>query len=211
MYKGQHGMTANTLKRIVLGAGTIHKNLTLSGSGNGSFNFEESCMFATSGGNSLEIVGTLYDIPIDGVGVKVQGTTIKTGETGTLTVNALEMSPELLEYQLFGTMADLKPLAGYSSGTTGEKIESKHYVENLAYVGETAADRKPVIIVFERALCTSGLKVDGKSNEANVLPVTFEPYAHRNVNARLTSLGIHIYFPESSTTQSAASAAAVTK
>ena len=210
MYTGQHGMTANTLKRIVLGAGTIHKNLTLGS--NGSFNFEESVMFATSGGNSLEIVGTLYDIPIDGVGVKVQGTTIKTGETGTLTVNALEMSPELLEYQLFGTMADLKPLAGYSSGTTGEKIESRHYVENLAYVGETAADRKPVIIVFARALCTSGLKVDGKSNEANVLPVTFEAYAQPSVSTRLTSLGIHIYFPESSTvTQSAASAAAGTK
>ena len=69
-----------------------------------------------------------------------------------------------------------------------------------------------MIIIFERALCTSGLKVDGKSNEANVLPVTFEAYAQPSVRTRLTSLGIHIYFPESRTVkQSAASAAAVTK
>ena len=49
MRAGNNGITAETVKNIQFGAGTIHKGLKYtSGSG---WNFEESCVGATKGGS----------------------------------------------------------------------------------------------------------------------------------------------------------------
>lgn len=208
-------MTRNTLERIWLGAGTIHKGLTLTtgtSGGNAQFNFKETLLCATSGGNSLEITSTLYDVPIDGVGVKVYGGVVKTGETGTMTINALDMTPELLNHALFSDLVESQGAKDYLVGTTGQKIEEKHWIDNLAYVGETLKDRKPIVIIFEKAICTSGAKVDGKSFEASVLPLTFEAYRPYSDNDRMTGLNIRIYYPKTSAdAQSAAASTTVAK
>lgn len=215
MQTGQHGMTTTTLDRIWLGAGTIHKGLTLTtgaSGGNAQFNFSETLLCATSGGNSLEITSTLYDVPIDGVGVKVYGGVVKTGETGTLTVNALDMTPELLNHALFTDLTDSQGAKDYLVGTTGQKIEEKHWIDKLAYVGETLKERKPIVIIFDKAICTSGAKVDGKSFEASVLPLTFGAYRPYSDNDRMTGLNIRIYYPKTSAdTQSVAASAAAAK
>lgn len=215
MQAGQHGMTQNTLERIWLGAGTIHKGLTLTtgtSGGNAQFNFKETLLCATSGGNSLEITSTLYDVPIDGVGVKVYGGVVKTGETGTMTINALDMTPELLNHALFSNLVESQGAKDYLVGTTGQKIEEKHWIDKLAYVGETLKDRKPIVIVFDKAICTSGAKVDGKSFEASVLPLTFEAYRAYSDSDRMTSLNIRIYYPKTSAdVQNVAASAAASK
>ena len=215
MQAGQHGMTRNTLERIWLGAGTIHKGLTLTtgtSGGNAQFNFKETLLCATSGGNSLEITSTLYDVPIDGVGVKVYGGVVKTGETGTMTINALDMTPELLNHALFSDLVESQGAKDYLVGTTGQKIEEKHWIDKLAYVGETLKDRKPIVIVFDKAVCTSGAKVDGKSFEASVLPLTFEAYRAYSDGDRMTGLNINIYYPKTSAdVQSVAASAAASK
>ena len=215
MQAGQHGMTRNTLERIWLGAGTIHKGLMLttgSAGGNAQFNFEKTLLCATSGGNSLEITSTLYDVPIDGGGIKVYGGVVKTGETGTMTINALDMTPELLNHALFSDLSDSQGAKDYLIGSTGQKIEEKHWIDNLAYVGETLKDRKPIVIIFEKAICTSGAKVDGKSFEASVLPLTFEAYRAYSDNDRMTGLNIRIYYPKTSAdAQSAAASTTVAK
>lgn len=208
-------MTQNTLERIWLGAGTIHKGLTLTtgtSGGNAQFNFKETLLCATSGGNSLEITSTLYDVPIDGVGVKVYGGVVKTGETGTMTINALDMTPELLNHALFSNLVESQGAKDYLVGTTGQKIEEKHWIDKLAYVGETLKDRKPIVIVFDKAICTSGAKVDGKSFEASVLPLTFEAYRTYSDSDRMTSLNIRIYYPKTSAdVQNVAASAAASK
>lgn len=208
-------MTRNTLERIWLGAGTIHKGLMLTTGttgGNAQFNFEKTLLCATSGGNSLEITSTLYDVPIDGVGIKVYGGVVKTGETGTMTINALDMTPELLNHALFSDLSDSQGAKDYLIGSTGQKIEEKHWIDNLAYVGETLKDRKPIVIIFEKAICTSGAKVDGKSFEASVLPLTFEAYRAYSDNDRMTGLNIRIYYPKTSAdAQSAAASTTVAK
>ena len=215
MQAGQHGMTQNTLERIWLGAGTIHKGLTLTtgtSGGNAQFNFKETLLCATSGGNSLEITSTLYDVPIDGVGVKVYGGVVKTGETGTMTINALDMTPELLNHALFSNLVESQGAKDYLVGTTGQKIEEKHWIDKLAYVGETLKDRKPIVIVFDKAICTSGAKVDGKSFEASVLPLTVEAYRPYSDSDRMTSLNIRIYYPKTSAdVQNVAASAAASK
>lgn len=214
MQTGQHGMTTNTLDRIWLGAGTIHKGLKLTTGtvgGNAQFNFSETLLCATSGGNSLEITSTLYDVPIDGVGVKVYGGVVKTGETGTLTVNALDMTPELLNHALFSSLTDSQGAKDYLVGQTGQTIKEEHWIDSLAYVGETLKDRKPIVIIFDKAICTSGAKVDGKSFEASVLPLTFEAYKPYADNDRMTGLGIRIYYPKTSADAKSASTNSASK
>ena len=79
-------------------------------------------------------------------------------------------------------------------------------------MGETLKDRKPIVIVFDKAICTSGAKVDGKSFEASVLPLTFEAYRPYSDGDRMTGLNIHIYYPKTSAdVQSVAASAAASK
>ena len=129
-----------------------------------------------------------------------------------MTINALDMTPELLNHALFSDLTDSQGAKDYLIGSTGQKIEEKHWIDNLAYVGETLKGRKPIVIIFEKAICTSGAKVDGKSFEASVLPLTFEAYRPYSDNDRMTGLNIRIYYPKTSAdAQSAAASTTVAK
>ena len=74
-------MTRNTLERIWLGAGTIHKGLTLTTGttgGNAQFNFEKTLLCATSGGNSLEITAVkIAEIALENLRLYLDGQPVK--------------------------------------------------------------------------------------------------------------------------------------
>lgn len=66
---GKHGITADTPKNILFGAGTIHKGLKYTAGasgGKGSWNFNESIVGATNGGSKLAIIPEFYDVTVDG-------------------------------------------------------------------------------------------------------------------------------------------------
>ena len=86
--EGRNGITADTLKHVLFGAGTIHKGLKYSE----TWNFKETLVGATNGGSKLSIVPELYDVPLDGANVLVKGMKVKTGETATMEVNFAEMT-----------------------------------------------------------------------------------------------------------------------
>lgn len=68
-----HGVTASTPKNIMLGAGTVHKNFKFDKE-NKKWNFAESIIGATSGGNKLSIipeVKTSYVRGVDYLGYRV--------------------------------------------------------------------------------------------------------------------------------------------
>lgn len=164
------GITADTPKNIMLGAGTIHKGFTLT---DGKWNFEESLIGATSGGSKFSIVPEFMDIEVDGALVKVKGLQQKVGETATMEVNFVEMTPELLKMCVVGDVAASKDYEGYTEITSRARIQESDYIDNLAYVGKKT-DGTPIIIIFEQAICTSGLEVEGKNKEAGVFAGTFE-------------------------------------
>lgn len=183
------GITENTPKTIMLGAGTIHKGLTFSGS---AWNFEESLICATSGGSKLSIVPEFYDVPVDGALVKVKGLTVKVGETAKLEINPIELTPEILKMAVIGDEATSAEATGYSEITSRATIATGDYITNLGYVGKTI-EGKPIIIVFDNALCTSGLELEGKNKEAAVPAFTFECFADLTPEADI--LPWHIYYP----------------
>ena len=164
------GITADTPKNIMLGAGTIHRNFALT---DGVWNFEESLIGATSGGSKFSIVPEYYTVPVDGALVKVKGLEQKVGETATMEVNFVEMTPEILKMCVVGDVAESTDYEGYTEITSRARIEEDDYIENLAYVGKKT-DGTPIIIIFDYAICTSGLSVEGKNKEAGVFTGTFE-------------------------------------
>lgn len=183
------GITENTPKTIMLGAGTIHKGLKFS---EGVWNFEESLICATSGGSKLSIKPEFYDVPVDGALVKVKGLTVKVGETAQLEINPIEMTPEILKMAVIGDSETSETATGYDEITSRATISTGDYITDLGYVGKTI-EGKPIIIIFDNALCTSGLELEGKNKEAAVPAFTFECFADLTPEADV--LPWHIYYP----------------
>lgn len=183
------GITAKTPENIMLGAGTIHKGLTFA---DGKWNFEESLIGATSGGSKFSIVPEFTDIEVDGALVKVKGFTVKTGEKATMEVNFLEMTPDLLKMCVVGDVAASTDYEGYSEITSRARVTEGDYINNLGYVGKKT-DGTPIIIIFEQAICTSGLEVEGKNKEAGVFKGTFECVA--DVTPEADTLPWKILYP----------------
>ena len=189
------GITENTPKTIMLGAGTIHKGLTFTAGqsgGAGSWNFAESLICATSGGSKLSIVPEFYDVPVDGALVKVKGLTVKVGETATLEINPVELTPEVLKMAVIGDEKASTIATGYNEITSRAIINTGDYITKLGYVGKTI-EGKPIIIIFDNALCTSGLELEGKNKEASVPSFTFECFA--DLSAEADTLPWHIFYP----------------
>ena len=189
------GITENTPKTIMLGAGTIHKDLTFTAGqsgGAGSWNFGESLICATSGGSKLSIVPEFYDVPVDGALVKVKGLTVKVGETATLEINPVELTPEVLKMAVIGDEKASTIATGYNEINSRAIINTGDYITKLGYVGKTI-EGKPIIIIFDNALCTSGLELEGKNKEAAVPSFTFECFA--DLSPEADTLPWHIFYP----------------
>ena len=189
--EGKSGVSASTPKNILFGAGTIHKNLTYTGS---AWNFDESIMGATSGGSKLSIIPEVTKIEVDGALVAAKGLTVKTGETATMEINFIELNTTLIKAATMG-------VAGTSEDTSYDLIESKasiaegDYFDNIAFVGKTL-DGKNIIAILENALCTSGFEQEGKNKEGAIGKYTFE--CHAELDGNLDKLPWKIYYPKAS-------------
>lgn len=189
MVEGRNGITADTPKRILFGAGTIHKGLKYSS----TWNFEESLVGATNGGSKLSIVPELYDVPLDGANVAVKGLKVKNGETATLEVNFAEITEDIIKAATIGK-------TGTATDTTYNLIESKadiavgDYWENVAFVGRTL-EGKNIIAILENALITSGMETEGKNKESAVGTYTFACHAAADAD-NFDTLPWKIYYPK---------------
>jgi hypothetical protein len=82
---------------------------------------------------------------------------------------------------------------GYTMLQDKAHISEGDYVENFGFVGMTADGSKEIIVIFENALCTSGLEIEAKNKEAAVVKLTMEAYADNKGN--LDTLPVKIYYP----------------
>ena len=191
MKEGLTGVSVKTPENIALGAGTIHIGLTYE-EGTG-WNFKDTCIGATKGGNSFEYVPELYDVEPDGLGIKITGLTEIVGSTASLTVNGLEvLKADLIKAALIGK-EDTSEDATMTKFVPKSHIEENDYFKNLAFVGKTLKGEK-IIIIIDTALCTSGFKLEGQSKEANAIEYVFEAYG--DIAGDLESLGVRIYRPK---------------
>lgn len=182
------GITAKTPKNVLLGAGTIHKGFKFE---NGAWNFAESLIGATSGGNKLTITPEITPIEVDGAWVRVKGLDVKTGETATLEVNLIELTPEMIKTAIVG-QDGTSSLTGYSLIESKATIDAGDYFENIAFVGKRL-DGEPIIVILDNAICTSGFEAETKNKESSVPKYTFA--CTQALDGDLRKLPYHIYYP----------------
>lgn len=183
------GITEDTPKNIMFGAGTIHKGLKFSAS---AWNFAESLICATSGGSKLSIVPEFVDIEVDGALVKVKGLKQKTGETATMEINPIEITPDIIKMALIGDSDTSETATGYDEIKSRARLKEEDYLENIAFVGKTL-EGKPIIAILDNALCTSGFETEPKNKESAIPKLTFE--CHADLQGDLETLPWHIYYP----------------
>ena len=164
------GITTDTPKKIMFGAGTIHKGFEYS-EGTG-WNDEESIIGATSGGMTLTITPEFVDLDIDGKLVVVKDLYVKTGETATMEVNFAELTEEIIKMMVVGNSEESIEVTGNSEVTTKARVGTNDYIENLAYCGKTLQG-EDIIIIFKNALCTSGMSLSGQNKSMGTFSATF--------------------------------------
>lgn len=185
------GVTEDTPKNILFGAGTIHKGLKyVKGAG---WNFKESLAGATSGGSKLDIVPEISQIEVDGIFVRTQGLDVKTGEKATMEVNFVELTQDIIKSATLGEDGESED-ANYNLIVSKNKISKDDYLENIAFVGQKI-DGTPIIAILPNAICTSGLSLEGKNKDKSVGKYTFECTA-KTEEGIFDKLPWKIYYPK---------------
>lgn len=186
MALAKHGITTDTPSNIMLGAGTFYKGLTHTG---GAWN--GTILGATSGGGKISIKGEFLDLDLDGALVKFKGQTIKVGGTATAEVSFAEVTTDIIK---MGTLFAESPETTTNLTVLQDKatIVENDYIQNFGFVGYTADNSKQIIVIFENALCTSGLEIEGKNKEQSTVKLTLEAYANNSGN--LDTLPVKIYY-----------------
>lgn len=189
--EGKTGVSANTPKNILFGAGTIHKGLKYT---TNAWNFANSIVGATSGGSKLSIIPEVTKVEVDGALVAAKGLSVKTGETATMEINFIELTEDIIKAATLGKDGTSDD-TNYDVIVPKADIQEGDYWENIAFVGKTL-DGKNIIAVLENALCTSGFEQEGKNKEGAVGKYTFE--CHAELTGDLDMLPWKIYYPKAS-------------
>jgi hypothetical protein len=187
--EGKTGVSANTPKNILFGAGTIHKGLKYT---TNTWNFANSIVGATSGGSKLSIIPEVTKVEVDGALVAAKGLSVKTGETATMEINFIELTEDIIKSATLG-QAGTSDDTNYNVIVPKADIQEGDYWENIAFVGKTL-DGENIIAILENALCTSGFEQEGKNKEGAVGKYTFE--CHAELTGDLDTLPWKIYYPK---------------
>ncbi|NGL84156.1 hypothetical protein [Streptococcus equi] len=189
------GYTKSTPKSYLINAGAVYKNLTWNQE---QTQWEGELLGATSDGNKLKIEQKYRTIEVDGVFVSAVGQKVLESQSASLEINMKELTAENLRLAINGSLdtgdgktspSDYKVIGGKG------KLENTDYITNIGLVATLSGTNKPVIIILDNALCTSGLEFDTKDNDEAVVTMTFEAHANEGQIDDLT-LPCRIYYPE---------------
>jgi len=192
----KHGITTETIKKMILGAGVIYKNLKYNGqtSEGHTPGWEGTVLGATSGGLKFNYEVTWLDIEVDGATVLVMGVSKqKVGEKATLEGQMTEITEDILT-QALHLVKSTSEDSEYDKYVTKENITDADYLENIAYVG-TLSSGKQIIIILPNALCTEAFELETKNAEQTTYAVKFESTADL-ANDTLDKLDLAIYYPK---------------
>lgn len=144
---------------------------------------------ATKEGTKVTITPEYTDIEVDGVLVKMQGLTRKTGEKATIEAVVVDMDIQNLKTAVGGEISyageeEITGSTGVPFVTGKSDINEGDYITNLAVAARRLDNQKMTVVVFKKALCTGGLELDMKNKNVAGNKYTFEAFAEiSDVNA----------------------------
>ena len=174
------GVSETTPTNIMLGAGTLYKNITYSA-------------------ESSKWSGTIL-----GVLVEAKGLIQKTGETAQIETNMVEITKDFLKTTIIGEEGTSED-SRFDVIESKALIDDDDYIQNFAFVG-FKTDGSPIVVLFDYAICTEGLESDNKNKETAVIPAVYKCVAELTAGGNTNKLPYHIYVPKSSATQAVQSA-----
>ena len=184
-----HGITSETIKKLILGAGVIYKNLKYASNA-----WTGTVIGATSGGIKFHYEAQWLDVAVDGATVLVKGVSKqKVGESATLEGQMTEVTEQILVDALH-LVEETSEDATYKKYVTKSNITEDDYRENIASVGKLSNGQN-IIIIMPNALCTEAFEIEAKNAEQTTFAVKFECTADLT-NDTLDKLDIGIYYPK---------------
>lgn len=137
---------------------------------------------ATKDGTKVTITPEYTDVEVDGILVKMEGLTQKTGEKATIEAVVVDMNIDNIKLSVNGTVDyESSETGGIDSNVkTRSQLNEGDYISNLALVANKIGSDDKMIIWFEKALCTSGLDLDMKNKSVAGNKYTFEAYAEQS-------------------------------
>lgn len=191
----KHGITSETVKKMLLGAGVIYKNLKYTaGTGGAAGSWSGTVLGATSGGITYHHEIQWLEVEVDGATVLVKGVSRqKVGESAYLEGAMTEITADILTTALH-MVEDTSEDTAYTKYVSKENInETDDYLENIAYVG-TLSNGKNVIIILPNAICLEAFEINPQNANQTTFNVRFECTADLE-NDTLNKLDVAIYYP----------------
>lgn len=190
----QSGITQGTPSKIPFGAGVYFKGVA----------FDEkvapteeevraAIIGATQEGGTVTITPEFFDIPADGALVPVEELKQKVGETAQMEVSFLEMTADLLNHQVIGKLSETTDKE-FDVITSDEHLRKNHFYEGFGFWGHLL-DGREIIVIFKKALCTSGHVSEHKNKTNSVFKGTFE--CHSDIAYGTTRLPYAIFIRKS--------------
>jgi len=188
------GYSKGSADNFVLNAGAVVRDLKWDSAE--GWTYEK--FGASSGGSTLTLNNTLRQMEIDGVfATPVGGDVIETSE-GTIELNLLEFTRKNIQSALiadFEASDGTEYPEGYDVIKPSRQVEADHYIKNLAYIGTLSGSDLPIIVIFDYAICTSGLEFSPQDNNDNTFSMTFSARTDAE-NVEDTSLPVRILVPQ---------------
>lgn len=167
------GVTTGTPAKIPFGAGVYFEGVTYSETvAPTEEEVRAKLLGATQDGGSMSITPEFFVPELDGVTVAVAELEEKVGEKAQMEVSFAELSPELVAKQVIGNISKSED-GNYDVITSSDKIAPGHYYEGFGFYGEQL-DGRPMIVMFKKALCTSGHTMENKNKTNTVFKGTIE-------------------------------------
>ena len=168
-----NGVTTGTPSKIPFGAGVYFRGVTYDEKiAPTEEEVRAKIIGATQDGGTTTITPEFFDIPADDVGVLVEELKKKIGEKALMESSFMELTPEFVKNQVIGVLGETTD-GEYDVITSDEHLRGGHFYKGFGYWGHHL-DGRPMIIIFKKALCTSGYTGENRSKTNTVFKGTFE-------------------------------------
>lgn len=169
----QSGITQGTPSKIPFGAGVYFKGVTFDEKVAPTEDKVKAAIIgATQEGGTVTITPEFFDIPADGATVSVAELKQKVGETAQIEVSFLELTADLIQHQVVGKLGETTDKS-FDVITSDEHLRKNHFYEGFGFWGHLL-DGREIIVIFKKALCTSGNVMEAKNKTNSVFKGTFE-------------------------------------
>lgn len=166
------GITTGTPSKIPFGAGVYFQGVTYDEKVAPTAEAIKAAIIgATQEGGSLTITPEIFAPELDGATVKVAELQTKVGETAQMETSFAELTADLAAKTVIGAVGETTD-KNYDVITSAE-LGAGHFYDGFGFYGEHL-DGRPMIVIFKKALCTSGFAMEPKNKTNSVFKGTFE-------------------------------------